>query len=226
MSAIRNIHFSLPCKENINDMDSCGSDKHCKACERKIIDFRNKTQEELNELKKDNETICGIFSEKQVAKGYERYFQLAAATVLTVGLSGSFQNLYAQEEPDPFKFPTESKTTETETGNDVIDDIVGVIIYDEQMAEYPGGIAAMKSFLQENIVYPADSVEGKVYVSVTVDTKGIVSNVKVKRSLSPLADAEVIRVVKLMVFKPALLDGKPVQSTFSLPVSFNRGKKD
>lgn len=225
MSAIRNIRFSLPCKENINEMDACGVDKHCKACDRKIIDFRNKTSEELDELKKSKETICGIFSEKQVAKGYERYFQLAAATVLTVGLSGSFQNLHAQEEPDPFKLPIESKCIETD--NDSINDIVGVIIYDDHlMPEYPGGIAAMKSFLQENIVYPADSIEGKVYVSATVDAKGIVTNVQIKRSLSPLTDAEVIRVVKLMVFKPALFNGKPVNSTFSLPVNFTSEKKD
>ena len=205
-------------------MDACGVDKHCKACDRKIIDFRDKTPEELEELQKNNQGICGIFSEKQVAKGYERYFQLAAATVLTVGLSGSFQNLHAQEEPDPFKLPVESKSTET--GNDSIHDIVGVIFDDHLMPEYPGGIAAMKNFLQENIVYPADSVEGKVYVRAIVDAKGIVTDVKIKRSLSPLADAEVIRVVKLMVFKPALFNGKPVNSTFSLPVNFTREKKD
>jgi TonB family protein len=218
MSSIRNVQFLFPCKENINEMDTCGRDKHCKMCDRKILDFRDKTQEELEEIPKNNGTICGIFSEKQVAKGYERYFQMAAATVLTVGLSASFQNGYAQEEPDPFKFPAESKSKDPESGND----IVGMFYTDDPMAEYPGGIAAMKSFLEDNIVYPADSVEGKVTISAIVDGTGHVTNVKIKRSLSPLADAEVIRVVKLMVFKPALLNGKPVNSTFSLPITFSR----
>ncbi len=199
-------------------MNTCGRNKHCKACDRKILDFRNKTTEELESLKRTNANICGIFSEKQVSKGYENYFQLAAATVLTIGLSISFQNLYAQEEPDPFKLPTESKSKEPESGND----IVGVIYYDELVAEYPGGIAAMKSFLQEHIIYPSDSVEGKVYIRAIVDTRGVVTDVKIKKSLSQLADAEVIRVVKLMVFKPALLNGKPVNSTFALPITFNR----
>ncbi len=223
MSAIRNIRFSLPCKENINDMDSCGLEKYCKTCDRKIIDFRNKTQEELDLLKKNNTNICGIFSEKQVVKGYERYFQLAAATVLTVGLSGSFQNLYAQQEEDPFKLPaTKSSGAVCPTVPKQMD-IVGVIIDDSP--EYPGGWAAMKDFLKENIIYPADSVEGKVYVSFTVDTAGHVTDVRIKKSLSPLADAEVIRVVKLLVFKPALLEGKPIHSKFSLPVTFSREKK-
>lgn len=200
-------------------MDACGQDKHCKACNRKIIDFRNKTQEELEDLQKNKETICGIFSEKQVAKGYERYFQLAAATVLTVGLSTS---LYAQEEPDPFKFPPAK--TNSAVCRDVSDEIFLVGVIDDS-PEYPGGFQAMKDFIKENIIYPADSVEGKVYVSCTVDTLGHVTNVKIKKSLSPLADAEVIRVVKLLVFKPANLNGKPINSTFSLPVSFIRGTK-
>ena len=215
MSSIRNIHFSLPCKENINNMDACGQDKHCKACDRKIIDFRNKTQEELKKIKESDENICGIFSEKQVAKGYERYFQLAAATVLTVGLSTS---LYAQEEPDPFKLPPQTNSAVCIDDSDE-NILVGVI---DDSPEYPGGFQAMKDFLQENLVYPADSVEGKVYVSLVVDALGRVTNVKIKKSLSPLADAEVSRVVKLMVFKPALLNGKPVNSTFSLPINFRR----
>jgi TonB family protein len=223
MSSIKNIHFSFPCKENINDMDSCGLNKHCKTCDRKIIDFRSKSAEELAQLKKTNQSICGIFSEKQVAKGYERYFQLAAATALTIGLSSSFQNLYAQEEEDPFKLPaTKSSGVVCPTVSNQMD-IVGVIVDDSP--EYPGGWAALKDFLKENIVYPADSIEGKVYVSFTVDTVGHVTDIKIKKSLSPLADAEVIRVVKLLVFKPAVLEGRPINSRFSLPVTFSREKK-
>lgn len=202
-------------------MASCGLDKHCKTCNRTIIDFRNKSAEELEQLKKTNRSICGIFSEKQIAKGYERYFQLAAVTALTIGLS-TFQNGYAQED-DPFKLPTTKSSGAACPTTSKQMDIVGVII--DYSPEYPGGWAALKDFLKENIVYPADSIEGKVYVSFTVDTVGHVTDVKIKKSLSPLADAEVIRVVKLLVFKPALLEGKPIRSKFSLPVTFSREKK-
>ena len=223
MSHIRNIHFSIPCKENINDMSSCDQGKHCNACERTIIDFRNKSQEELDKLKKTNKQICGIYSEKQVAKGYESYFQLAAATVRAIGLSGSFQSIHAQEETDPFKFPTTNTNTVvcTTVSNENL--IIGTI-YDEY-PEYPGGIKAMRCFFEENLVYPSDSVEGKVYVSLVVDTIGRVTNVIIKKSLSPLADAEVVRVIKLMIFKPARINGKAVNSKISLPVSFSLDRK-
>ncbi len=223
MPPIKNIRFSFPCTERIDEMDICATDKYCKACQRTVIDFRNKTAEELELLKQTTPGLCGIFSEKQVAKGYERYFQLAAASMLTIGLSTSFQNLHAQEEADPFKIPATQSHGAVCPTVPAQNDVVGVIIDDSP--EYPGGFQAMKDFLKENIVYPADSVEGKVYISFTVDTLGHATNIQIKKSLSPLADAEVIRVVKLLVFKPALLEGKPIQSKFSLPVTFSRKKE-
>lgn len=220
MSSIKNIHFSSPCKEDINGMD-CNIGKHCKVCKRTIIDFRDKSQEELNLIKQKNTNVCGIFSEKQVAKGYESYFQLAAATVLAIGLNGSFQNLHAQEEVDPFKFPTPTKDTVRNIEESLI---VGVII--NPQAEYPGGINALKNFLKENLVYPSDSVSGKVRVSFMVDISGHTKHIQITQSLSPTADSEVIRVISLMVFEPAREDGKPVNSRLSLPITFNNGKKD
>lgn len=223
MPPIKNIRFSLPCTERIDEMDTCATNKYCKTCRRTVIDFRNKTAEEMELLKQTTPGLCGIFSEKQVAKGYERYFQLAAASMLTIGLSTSFQNLHAQEETDPFIFSPPKTNQVVCPTVPAQNDVVGVIIDDSP--EYPGGFQAMKDFLKENIVYPADSVEGKVYISFTVDTLGHVTNIQIKKSLSPLADAEVIRVVKLLVFKPALLEGKPIQSKFSLPVTFSRKKE-
>ncbi|AEA44228.1 energy transducer TonB [Fluviicola taffensis] len=167
-------------------------------------------------LPKTNKTICGIFSETQVAKGYENYRQLVAKTVLALGL-GISANAQAQEENDPFR--SSLKTPKEHV-------IAGVVIDETPTADYPSGIAALCSFFKENIIYPSDSVEGKVYVSLTIDTVGRVTNVRIKKSLSPLADAEVIRVVRLMVFKPAIINGKPVNSKISLPCSFSLGKND
>ncbi|TSJ45728.1 energy transducer TonB [Fluviicola chungangensis] len=151
------------------------------------------------------------------------HFQLAVKIV--IGLISFFQPVHAQEEVDPFKFPATNTTSIS--CRDVSDKNNGVdLFFDDGYPEYPGGIIAMRSFLEENIIYPSDSVEGKIYVSLLIDTMGHVTKVNVKKSLSPLADAEVIRVMKLMVFKPALINGKPINSRISLPCSFSLGKKD
>lgn len=222
MQPIRNVRFSFPCKEDINDMTSCDQGTHCHSCKRTIIDFRNKSTEELDLLKETNKEICGIFSEKQVAKGYENYRQLVATTVLTLGIGVLSTNVYAQEETDPFKFPTPvSKDTLSQENENIL---VGVIIDD--YPEYPGGMTAMRNFFKENIVYPSDSVEGKVAVLFTVDTLGRTQNIQIRKSLSPLADAEIVRVVGLMVFNPAKHDGRPIESKMRLPFTFHLDKED
>lgn len=178
--------------------------------------------EELDRLRETNKDICGIFSEKQVAKGYENYRQLVAATVLTFGIGLLSTTIHAQEETDPFKFPAPvSKDTVSRENENAL---VGVIIDD--YPEYPGGILAMRNFFKDNVIYPSDSIEGKVAVLFTVDTLGRTQNIQIKKSLSPLADAEIIRVVGLMVFKPAMHDGKPIVSKMRLPFTFHREKED
>lgn len=146
------------------------------------------------------------------------HFQLANTIISTIGLSISFDTAQAQEEIDPFKLPTTSIGVICRD----VPDKNSIVIIDDSYPEYPGGIIAMRSFLSENIIYPSDSVEGKVYVSLIVDTSGRVKDVKIKRSLSSLADTEVIRVVKLMIFKPAIADEKPVNSKISFPISFKK----
>ncbi len=102
--------------------------------------------------------------------------------------------------------------------------IVGVII-DDEYPEYPGGLQALRDFISTNVTYPSDSAEGKVWVSFIVDTAGRTQNIQIKKSLSPLADAEVIRVVKIMQFIPAGRNGKQSYSKMSLPVTFRRERK-
>lgn len=222
MQPIRNIHFSFPCKKNINKMPSCDLGKHCASCNRTIIDFRNKSAEELDLLRETNKNICGIFSEKQVSKGYENYRQLVATTVFTFGIGILSTNVHAQEETDPFKFPTSVNMDSTSKENETV--LLGVIIDDSP--EYPGGMIAMRKFFKENIIYPSDSVEGKVYVLFTVDTSGRTQDIQIKKSLSPLADAEMVRVIGLMIFKPATRNGKPIASTIRLPFTFRLGKEE
>ena len=69
---------------------------------------------------------------------------------------------------------------------------------------YPGGVAAMKKFVGTNLKYPPKALETKVEGTVTLryslDYRGVVTDVKVKKSLGHGCDKEAIRVVKLMRF--------------------------
>lgn len=97
----------------------------------------------------------------------------------------------------------------------------------DQEAEYPGGMAALKKFIADNLKYPETAKEkgimGKCYLQFIVSETGQVTNIKVKKGVVDCkeCDLEAIRVVKAMPkWIPAQKDGKNVNSTFNLPVSF------
>lgn len=94
-------------------------------------------------------------------------------------------------------------------------------------ANYKGGLQEVRKFLAENIVYPKNAVElgleGKTYIRFNITENGEISDVNVIRGIldCPECDEEAIRVVKLMKdWEPAMIEGKPITSTFTLPVQF------
>lgn len=100
-----------------------------------------------------------------------------------------------------------------------------VYTFVEEMPEFPGGQAALMTYLQKNISYPADArekgIQGKVFLSFVVDATGQVKDVKVIRSVDPSLDKEALRVVKAMpLWKPGKQGGKPVSTMFNLPINF------
>jgi protein TonB len=95
----------------------------------------------------------------------------------------------------------------------------------EEMPSYPGGEAERNKFLAENIVYPQQATEngiqGTVYVSFVVDSKGNVTDVKILRGIGGGCDEEALRVVKMMPkWHPGKQNGKQVRVLFNMPIYF------
>lgn len=91
--------------------------------------------------------------------------------------------------------------------------------------EFPGGNKKLIRFLNRNLNYPntarQQGVQGKVFVSFVVETDGDLSNLKVIRGIGSGCDEEALRVVsKSAPWKPGMLDGKTVRSTYVLPIIF------
>jgi protein TonB len=98
----------------------------------------------------------------------------------------------------------------------------------DEVAEFPGGIRAMRTFLMNNIRYPQNAldkeIQGKCYLKFVVNAEGKISDVFVMRGVPdcPECDTEAMRVVSMMPsWKPARVDGKLVNSYFTLPITFN-----
>jgi len=95
----------------------------------------------------------------------------------------------------------------------------------EEMPAFPGGEAERNKFLATNIQYPQQATEngiqGTVYVSFVVDSKGNVTEVKILRGIGGGCDEEALRVVKMMPkWHPGKQNGKNVRVLFNMPIYF------
>jgi BlaR1 peptidase M56/Gram-negative bacterial TonB protein C-terminal len=127
-----------------------------------------------------------------------------------------------------------------------------VFVKVDEVAEYVGGRDSMFRFLGRNIKYPADArqskIEGTVWLEFVVEKDGSLTDIKVKKNITPTATdtiqsyyadgrkagglkivtnqdetcaEEAMRVVKLMPkWRAGRTKGKPVRSSYILPIKF------
>lgn len=95
-------------------------------------------------------------------------------------------------------------------------------------AEFEGGEEALYAFLIKNMRYPdvpkeMEKKKHKVVVNFTVAANGSVVDINVTKSAGEAYDREAMRVVGLTSgrWMPALNEGKPVASIFTLPFYFS-----
>lgn len=95
----------------------------------------------------------------------------------------------------------------------------------EQMPQFPGGQAALMSWLSKNIRYPQmalqNDISGKVVVEFVVEKDGSVGSTKIIRGVDKDLDREALRVVKAMPkWQPGKNNGQAVRCYYTLPVTF------
>ncbi len=95
----------------------------------------------------------------------------------------------------------------------------------ETMPEFPGGEAALRKFLADNIRYPTlaqeNGIQGKVVIEFIIGKDGGVYDIAVNRSVEGSLDKEAVRVVNLMPkWIPGKKNGKTVKVKYFLPVLF------
>jgi protein TonB len=100
-----------------------------------------------------------------------------------------------------------------------------VLIFADQMPEFPGGIENLNKFLGNHLVYPDDlrkkNIEGKVVLKFIVDTAGNIINIESLIKAPQAFVDEAIRVVKLMPrWTPGEHNGKKAFVQYVLPVRY------
>ncbi|HEX6226089.1 MAG TPA: energy transducer TonB, partial [Chryseolinea sp.] len=92
-------------------------------------------------------------------------------------------------------------------------------------AEPAQGYSVLYNFFSTNLKYPPeglkDSIQGVQTISFVINTMGKPEDITIVNSLGKSFDEESTRLVENMPdWKPAMLDGKPVASKISLPITF------
>lgn len=95
----------------------------------------------------------------------------------------------------------------------------------EKMPEFPGGESAMTTYLSASVKYPAEArkkgIEGTVMLQYVIEADGLVSNVKVLRSVEPSCDEAACKAVREMPrWMPGMQRGKAVRVQMQMPVKF------
>lgn len=93
----------------------------------------------------------------------------------------------------------------------------------ENYVYFPGGDSAFHSYLSANIVYPdsawKNGIQGIVYVQFSIDTSGIISDVKIIKGLTPDIDAHVAQVISNMPTWEWIIK-KRRKCTKTIPIKF------
>lgn len=95
----------------------------------------------------------------------------------------------------------------------------------DEMPEYQGGDAALRSKIANDIKYPViaqeNGIQGKVYVSFVISKDGKVTEPVIAKGVDPALDKEALRVVhNLEKWTPGKNDGEPVNVSYTVPINF------
>lgn len=95
----------------------------------------------------------------------------------------------------------------------------------EKVPDFPGGMKKFYEYLGKSIKYPVtaqnNNVQGKIFLSFTVEKDGELNDVQVIRGLGSGLDEEALRVIKgSPKWNPGIQNGDPVRVKYHIAVNF------
>lgn len=83
----------------------------------------------------------------------------------------------------------------------------------------------IKEYFSKHLRYPRkavrNNIEGKVFVTFTINEDGRISDVTLGKGIDPACDKEALRLISNMPpWKPGRYKGKPAKSSYTMPVVF------
>ena len=130
--------------------------------------------------------------------------------------------------PEKDSVPSEDTTVindESLLEGEIVEGDVGIYVFVEKEASFPGGEEALYDWLERNINYPDEAREkgitGTVVVKFVVERDGSITHPRIVRDIGGGCGQEILRIMKIMPkWKPTEQSGKRVRMDYTLPVNF------
>ncbi len=123
------------------------------------------------------------------------------------------------------QFKAVEESVRYKPGSSLADAQAGTLT-DSTPPSFPGGMKAFYEYLGRTIRYPAEArkqnIQGKVYLTFTVEKDGTLTEIAVKKRLGGGTDEEAMRVLRESPkWIPGTRDNKPVRVKYDMPLSFS-----
>ena len=112
MRKVITINIPEPCHEDWNKMTPKDQGRHCASCNKTVVDFTKKTDEQIIKSLESKGNLCGRFKTQQIdrdivlaRKDKNNYWSIAASGLFAFMALGN-QDAFAQGEPKPIKTDT------------------------------------------------------------------------------------------------------------------------
>ncbi len=109
---------------------------------------------------------------------------------------------------------------------DTLDNGQIIVTFAEKMPEFPSGSEGLELFVKQNIKIPESLNEnGRVVIEFIVEKTGVLTNMRIMKSLSPDCDKEVIRLFESMPrWIPGMNNERKIRIKLVCSIYFNEGK--
>ena len=125
---------------------------------------------------------------------------------------------HAQQEPNTTITDTNVMVPPVEANDDSI-----VFNVDDLAVrpDFPGGMKAFYKFIASNFNPPDEpGLKGKLIIDFIIEKDGSLSNLKIVQDMGYGTANEIIRVMNMSPkWKPAIKDGKPARSNYTMPIT-------
>lgn len=139
------------------------------------------------------------------------------ATNTTIGLS---------QDPNSSDESSTALVNSDDQTDTVLDDPDRLFTATEIPPTFKGGMEAFYQYIADNYDYPAAAVEndvkGRIILQFVVEKDGSLTNIEILRDLKYGTGEEAVRMLKNSPkWEPAIQNGRPVRTQFTLPIQLN-----